>query len=93
MIVAELKPEEWKKIPAYSCQPPHILQNELFDMYDERRFNQLMEMSIIHKLSYKFAEEKFEQENTVYQHLKKLYLKEKAYDKDEREKPEKKFYI
>ena len=78
MIVAELKPEEWKKIPAYSCQPPHILQNELFDMYDERRFNQLMEMSSIHKLSYKFAEEKFEQENTVYQHLKKLYLKEKA---------------
>lgn len=77
-IVAELKPEEWKKIPAYSCQPPHILQNELFDVYDERRFNQLMEMSSIHKLSYKFAEEKFEQEDTVYQHLKQLYLKEKV---------------
>lgn len=78
MIVAEIKPEEWKKIPAYSCQPPHILQNELFDIYDKRRFNQLMEMSSIHKLSYKFAEEKFEQEDTVYQHLKQLYLEEKV---------------
>lgn len=78
MIVAEIKPEEWKKIPAYSCQPPHILQNELFDVYDKGRFNQLMEMSSIHKLSYKFAEEKFEQEDTVYQHLKQLYLEEKV---------------
>lgn len=32
----------------------------------------------IHKLSYKFAEEKFEQEDTVYQHLKRLYLEEKV---------------
>ncbi len=78
MIIAELKPAEWKKIPTYSCQPPHILQNELFDTYCEGRFNQLMEMSSIHKLSYKFAEEKFEQKNTVYQYLKKLYLEEKA---------------
>lgn len=77
-IVAELKPDEWKKIPAYSCQPPHILQNELFDVYDKRRFNQLMEMSSIHKLSYKFAEEQFERNDTVYQHLKQLYLDEKV---------------
>ncbi|MFR2036536.1 MAG: capsular polysaccharide synthesis protein [Anaerobutyricum sp.] len=78
MIVAEFKSEEWEKIPVYSSQPPHILQDELFDEYDEKRFNQIMEMSSIHKLSYKFAEEKFEQKNTIYQHLKKIYLEEKA---------------
>lgn len=77
-IVAELKPEEWKKIPAYSNQPPHILQNELFENYSETRFKQIMEMSSIHKLSYKFCEEQFEKKNTIYQYLKMNYLEEKA---------------
>lgn len=77
-IVAEFKTEEWEKIPAYSCQPPHILQNELFDIYNEKRFDQIMGMSSFHKLSYKFEHEKFEQGNTFYQYLKKLYLEEKA---------------
>ena len=79
-IVAELKPDEWKKIPAYSCQPPHILQNELFDAYDKRRFNQLMEMSSIHKLSYKFAEEQFERNDTVYQQQFCFLLLEALFD-------------
>ena len=74
MIIAELKGEKWKQIPTYSNQPPHILQSELFTDYKEQRLEQILQMSDIHKLSYKFSKEEFQLNNTMYKYLKKIYL-------------------
>lgn len=74
MLIAEYKPEEWKKIPTYSCQPPHIMQDELFDMYDETRYKQILKMTDVHKLSYKFEKSEFERKETIYKYLENHFL-------------------
>lgn len=74
MIIAELKGEKWKQIPTYSNQPPHTLQSQLFTDYKEQRLEQILQMSDIHKLSYKFSKEEFQLNNTMYKYLKKIYL-------------------
>lgn len=43
----------WKKVPRFSNIPPHILQFELLDKYNEKRFDQIKEMSDFHKLNQK----------------------------------------
>lgn len=78
MIVAELRSEEWNKIPVFSSQPPHILQYELFNKYSESRFDQIIKMSDLHKLSYKFKDELFLSRDTFYQHIKANFLEEEA---------------
>ena len=50
--------EEWSKVPFYSNLPCHVLQRELFDSYDERRFEQIKKMSAVHKLTYKIGNKK-----------------------------------
>lgn len=53
-MTIEKYPELWKKVPRYSNVPPHILQFELLDKYDEHRFEQIKTMSDFHKLNQKF---------------------------------------
>lgn len=77
MIVAELNCEQWNQIPTYSNQPPHILQSELFKVYEKCRYKQIIQMSDIHKLSYKFSDDKFQLKNTMYDYLKSRYLEKK----------------
>ena len=73
MVVGDLKKNAWNEIPTYSSQPPHIMQSELFDIFDENRVNELKDMTSIHKLSYKFSKENFEKKNTVYTHFIQEY--------------------
>lgn len=56
-LATEVYKDEWKNVPTYSNVPPHILQFELLDKYDEIRFNQIKEMSDIHKLNHRLATE------------------------------------
>ena len=44
--------ELWEKVPIYSNIPPHIMQRELFDSYNEERFRQISNMSAFHKLTH-----------------------------------------
>lgn len=43
--------EEWKKVPTFNNISPHILQFELLEEYKKERFEQIKQMSPIHKLN------------------------------------------
>ena len=43
----------WNSVPKYSNNPPHVMQKEYLKKYDKKRFEELKEISTIHKLSQK----------------------------------------
>ncbi len=59
----------WKKVPRFPSENIDVLQKELFEDFSEKRFEQIKQISTIHKLSYKFSEEFFNKENTFYKKL------------------------
>jgi hypothetical protein len=71
-MVSEYYQEEWKQIPYYDQINQHLLQMELLDEYNEKRFNQIKELSSIHKLTYKLDEYEIT-ENCYYSKLDELY--------------------
>lgn len=74
MIIKEEKNEYWENIPTYCNSVPHLMQNELFALESEERMKEIMSMSDMHKLSYKFLESDFKKKNTMYYKLKEMYL-------------------
>ncbi|WP_298994755.1 capsular polysaccharide synthesis protein [uncultured Desulfovibrio sp.] len=44
--------KEWESIPFYSSVPPHVLQLELSKPFNQSRFEDILEMSAVHKLTY-----------------------------------------
>ncbi|MFV0313151.1 MAG: capsular polysaccharide synthesis protein [Dysgonomonas sp.] len=65
-IVCEKYPDEQKKIIKFSNSIPHILQLDLFDSFDEKKYEAIKQMTCFHKLSYKFEKELLEKEGTFY---------------------------
>jgi mannosyltransferase OCH1-like enzyme len=63
---SERNKQMWKKVPVFPNANPHLLQFELFNEYNAERFEQIKHFSFIHKLSYKFTQEKFDQKRTIY---------------------------
>lgn len=61
-------PNEWEKIPVFSMEPCHILQQEMLGDYNEKRWKQLMGMSGIHKLTYKY-DQRLSIQGTMLEHL------------------------
>lgn len=57
-IACEGNRDEESRIPVYSTEPCHILQFEMNRPYDSHRFEQILKMSDIHKLTYKHTESK-----------------------------------
>jgi len=47
-------PQECASIPIYSTEPCHVMQLEMMNRYNEKRWEQLLGMSPIHKLTYKY---------------------------------------
>jgi hypothetical protein len=56
----------WKNVPVFPNYNPQILAQELFEPYNEERFNQIRNFAFIHKLSFKFPQENFERKGTFY---------------------------
>jgi len=52
-MVALKNKEAWDKVPFYSFIPVQQLQSELVNKFDATRWEQLMAMTSIHKLTYK----------------------------------------
>ncbi len=46
----------WKQVPYHHNANAHILQFELFDPFDEKRYEEICRYSTIHKLTYKFRD-------------------------------------
>lgn len=65
-MALEKYPEIAEKVPVFSNVPPHIMQNELFGEYSEKRFAHYVQMGDFHKLTYKFSEHQ-NTKNTVYE--------------------------
>jgi hypothetical protein len=66
----EVNRKQWQSIPYYNNVNPHVLQFELFDQYDEKRFNQIYTYASVHKLNYKISADKIDQsKGTFYEKL------------------------
>ncbi len=53
-MATEKYKNDWKNVPTFNNVTPHILQFELLDEYNENRFEQIKNMSTIHKLNRRF---------------------------------------
>ena len=60
-------PEEYDRIPLYSNEPCHVLQYELQRPFAEKRWKQILDMSDVHKLTYKL--EDGQRDGTFWEHL------------------------
>ena len=59
----------WNNVPYFDDINCNILQMELFNLFSSKRFLQIMEMSPIHKLTYKFEEDATLQDSTFYKFI------------------------
>ena len=55
-MASEFYKDEWQKVPFFSNLPCHVMQRELFNKFDQKRFEQIKKMSAVHKLTYKTGE-------------------------------------
>lgn len=53
-MATEKYKKDWKNVPTFNNVTPHILQFELLDEYNENRFEQIKNMSTVHKLNRRF---------------------------------------
>ena len=60
-------PDESGLIPIYSLEPCHILQKEISKPFDDFRYESILKMSGIHKLTYKY--DPFDIKGTMLEHL------------------------
>ena len=72
-MVCEKYPEILKSVPRYSNLPPHILQFEMFEKFNETRWQQIKGMSAFHKLSWKYDTELIDVRNSYYEHILQEY--------------------
>lgn len=70
-MVMELYPKMFSQIPRISNIPPHMMQFELQNEYSSKRFTELIEMSSIHKLTYKLDKKVFNDSNNLYNFILK----------------------
>ena len=60
----------WKQMPLYSNVPVHVLQFELFQPYQAKRFEQIMRMADFHKLTHHLnASTEGDVTGTNYEHI------------------------
>ena len=68
-LAIEEFPECWNKVIPFNNSTPHILQLRLFEEYDEKIYQAIVNQTPFHKLTYKFEEEKSIIPNTYYKNL------------------------
>lgn len=68
-LAIEEFPEFWSKVIPFNNSTPHILQLRLFEEYDEKIYQAIVNQTPFHKLTYKFEEEKSRIPNTYYKNL------------------------
>lgn len=61
-------PEECAQIPVYSTEPCHVMQMEMLHPFTQPRWQQLCDMSGIHKLTWKY-DTKADLRGTILQHV------------------------
>ena len=59
----------WEEVPYFDDINCKLLQLDLFSPYSEKRYQQITNMSSVHKLTYKFSKGDSEKEDTFYKYL------------------------
>lgn len=67
--------EEWQEIPKVPNDLSHILLLQMFDEYDQNKYDHVKELIPFHKLSYKCSEDEMSKSNTFYD----IIIKQKKY--------------
>ncbi len=55
-LACRMYPEEYQKIRLFSNEPAHVLQHDMFLPFNEKRWEQILKMSDVHKLTYKYED-------------------------------------
>lgn len=71
-IATEQYKEIWDNVPTFNNVTPHILQFELLNEFDEKRFEQIKSMSTIHKLNRRL-ENNNKQKTTYFDYIIENY--------------------
>ena len=66
---------EWEEIPKVPNDLPHVLLLQLFEEYDDKKYEHIKQFTSFHKLSYKRDKIDMEKENTFYD----VIIKQKKY--------------
>lgn len=74
-IVLRYFKDEWDSIPKVPNDLPHVLLLQLFDKYDDKKYQHIKQFTSFHKLSYKFDEVDMKKKGTFYDIIlsKKLF--------------------
>ena len=65
-LATEVYKDEWNKVPTFNNISPHILQFELCEEFNDKRFEQIKNMSDFHKLNWRI---KSENKNNYYNYI------------------------
>ena len=65
-LATEVYKDEWNKVPTFNNISPHILQFELCEEFNDKRFEQIKNMSDFHKLNWRI---KSENKNNFYNYI------------------------
>ena len=65
-LATEVYKDEWKNVPTFNNISPHILQFELCEEFNDKRFEQIKNMSDFHKLNWRI---KSESKNSFYNYI------------------------
>lgn len=68
-MAAEHYPSLWDSVPRFSNIPPHVLQFEMFEPFNQERFDQIKHMSDFHKLTWKHNVDNMDISGTYFQHI------------------------
>lgn len=68
MVISEY-PELWHMVPRFSNIPPHMLQFELRNEYNDQRYKEIKDMAPFHKLTYKLPKSVLESHNNFYKKI------------------------
>lgn len=74
-MAARRYPEDWARVPVFNNQSPHTLQFELQAPYRRDRWDDILNMSVFHKLNRRFAPEA--PGDTFYDHILRSYAPER----------------
>lgn len=72
-FATEVYQDEWKNVPTFNNISPHILQFELYEEFNDKRFEQIKNMSDFHKLNWRI---KSENKNSFYNYIVDNYKKD-----------------
>lgn len=75
-IAMECYPDEMSRIPKVPNDLPHILFFELFEPFDLKKYQTMKQLTVFHKLSYKFTRAEIEKKNTFYEYI----IRENSYE-------------